>query len=179
VRGHRGARVSAARGSAARRDAHRGRAEEARWRRAAGLVTGLFALSHIAYNAAGVRFDSAGIGYFWQYLDPELLRHRLAESLLYLHSQPPLFNLFLGLALKACHGSPGVAFHVIYALLGIAISLSLLWLFRKLGVSLGLLLHAIAPRGRLPHRNDVDWRLIGRESQHLGDGLIAERAYRQ
>lgn len=35
-----------------------------------------------------------------QLLAQEHLRERLLEPLLYLHSQPPLFNLLLGLALK-------------------------------------------------------------------------------
>lgn len=37
---------------------------------------------------------------FHQLLDEPLLRDRLAESILYLHSQPPFLNLFLGLTLK-------------------------------------------------------------------------------
>ena len=36
----------------------------------------------------------------YQLLDVDLLRDRLAESLLYLHAQPPVLNLLLGLALK-------------------------------------------------------------------------------
>lgn len=39
--------------------------------------------------------------YFLQYLDTELLRTDLWRSLLYLHSQPPLMNLIIALALKA------------------------------------------------------------------------------
>ena len=35
-----------------------------------------------------------------QYLDPLLLKSDLLKSLFYLHSQPPIFNLFLGIVLK-------------------------------------------------------------------------------
>ncbi len=38
--------------------------------------------------------------HIYQLLDVDLLRDRLGESLLYLHGQPPLLNLQLGLALK-------------------------------------------------------------------------------
>ncbi len=63
-----------------------------------------------AYAVAGYIFAvlfSFAIGYrmnipywYFQFLDLRLLQNRLAESLLYLHAQPPLMNLFLGLALK-------------------------------------------------------------------------------
>ncbi len=59
-------------------------------------VIAMFLLSRSAAMAAGVRFDASPLGYFLQYLDPHLLRARLGESLWYLHSQPPLFNLLLG-----------------------------------------------------------------------------------
>ena len=60
-------------------------------------MLGLFAAVHALYIALGVRFDTTPLSWFWQYLDVTLLRGRLAESLLYLHCQPPLFNLFLGI----------------------------------------------------------------------------------
>lgn len=57
-------------------------------------------------HAAGFLFALA-IGWrmrirwdFYQILDREPLRDRLAESLWYMHSQPPALNLILGLALK-------------------------------------------------------------------------------
>ena len=58
-----------------------------------------FVISHIVYYAMGVRFDETSPLTFAQYLDEALLKHNLLESLLYLHSQPPLFNLFLGIVL--------------------------------------------------------------------------------
>jgi len=70
------------------------------------VVGGAFALSRVGYFLSGVRFDVSPIREFSQLLDPFLLRTRLAESLLYLHAQPPLYNLLTGLALKLAPASP-------------------------------------------------------------------------
>lgn len=37
---------------------------------------------------------------FWQYLDAQILKTDLLRGLFFLHSQPPLFNAFLGVVLK-------------------------------------------------------------------------------
>ena len=59
-----------------------------------------FALSRlVARMEFGLRFDSTILGY-WQVLDLPLLRGDLLRSLFYLHSQPPLPNLALGIVLK-------------------------------------------------------------------------------
>jgi hypothetical protein len=58
-----------------------------------------FGASRAAAYAAGVRFDSSPLAFCWQLVDPDLLRTRLLESLFYLHGQPPLFNLYLGVLL--------------------------------------------------------------------------------
>lgn len=63
-------------------------------------VIAAFLLSRLGSYLAGVRFDMTPLEEFWQYLDVNLLRSRLLESLWYLHSQPPLYNLYLGLVLK-------------------------------------------------------------------------------
>jgi hypothetical protein len=51
-------------------------------------------------HLAGVEFDSVGVQIYWQILPYHLLRDELWTSLWYLHSQPPLFNLLLGLAFQ-------------------------------------------------------------------------------
>jgi len=101
----------------------------------AGTLAGLFALAHTGYWLAGIRFDASPLRYFWQFLDPELLRHRLLESLLYLHIQPPLFNLFLGLVLKLGLADPTPLFWAIYVGCGLALYLALFELMQRLGVS--------------------------------------------
>jgi hypothetical protein len=75
-------------------------------RGALGVVVAFF-VSRLIYRACGVRFDWSTIGYFAQLLDPVLLRSRLAESLFYLHAQPPLYNLLTGIALKIAPDAPG------------------------------------------------------------------------
>jgi hypothetical protein len=64
------------------------------------LLLAAFAVSRIVARwGFGLRFDGAILGY-WQVLDPPLLRGDLLRSLVYLHSQPPLLNLALGIVLK-------------------------------------------------------------------------------
>jgi hypothetical protein len=64
-----------------------------------------FVLTRLAARwAFGLRFDSDVLGY-WHVLDLPLLRDDLARSLLYLHGQPPLYNLLLGLVFKAVPGA--------------------------------------------------------------------------
>ena len=99
------------------------------------LMVGVFGLVHLGYYLAGVRFDVVPLVRFFQFLDPELLRHRLAESLFYLHSQPPLFNLFLGIVLKLFPGHEAIAFHTTYLALGLVLYLALFTLMRRLGIS--------------------------------------------
>lgn len=79
------------------------------WRQAvadldSGLVAvvGVFVASRLIAHAAGLRFDAATLGGYFQYLDPQLLlRTDLVDAVWHLHVQPPLYNLLLGVALKA------------------------------------------------------------------------------
>ncbi len=101
----------------------------------AGLAVVLagFAASRALAWTLGVRFDAAPLGYFWQYLDPTLLRTDLLGSLLHLHSQPPGFNALLGLVLKL-GGDPAVWFASLYHGLGLAMALALFSLLARLGM---------------------------------------------
>jgi hypothetical protein len=102
--------------------------------RALMVVVGAFLLSRGAAYIAGVRFDASPLDYFLQFLDVRLLEHDLLRSLWYLHSQPPLFNLLLGLALKATHGEPGTVLAALWLLFGLALTAMLYRLQRRLGV---------------------------------------------
>ncbi|HEV7501472.1 MAG TPA: hypothetical protein VGQ33_15765, partial [Vicinamibacteria bacterium] len=93
----------------------------------------MFVVSRALYAFAGVRFNDGPLEVYWQYLDPFLLRTRLGESLLYLHSQPPLFNLFLGLALKT--GDEHAVFVPTFLALGLIVYAGSFLLLRRLGVS--------------------------------------------
>ena len=98
------------------------------------LVAGVFAASRVAAYAAGVRFDVSSLDYFWQYLDPLLLKTRLLESVFYLHSQPPLFNLLLGVGLKLAPGQFGATMHIVYSLLGLLQCLAIYFVLLRIGL---------------------------------------------
>ncbi len=108
------------------------------------LLTALFGFAHLFYYLLGVRFDAAPLDWYWQYIDPALLKQELLVSVYYLHSQPPLFNLFLGAILKAFPGHYSLAFQVLYLLVGWALFVSLFWLQVRLGVGRAVALLASA-----------------------------------
>jgi hypothetical protein len=56
------------------------------------------------------------------------------RSLFYLHSQPPGFNLLLGLVFRLLPGHEATAFQVLYLALGLTTYLTLDWLLRRLAV---------------------------------------------
>jgi hypothetical protein len=93
----------------------------------------VFAVSRAFYFSLGVRFNDGPLGVYWQYLDPFLLRRRLAESLLALHAQPPLFNLCLGLALKT--GQERAVFGATFLLAGLVLYSGTFLLMRRLSVA--------------------------------------------
>ncbi len=98
-------------------------------------ITGLFILSRVSYYFAGIRFQSGTLEYFDQFADPLLLRNDLLNTVLYMHGQPPLFNLFLGLVLKISPHGFSQVFNIIYLLFGLALSLLLFGLMVRLGVA--------------------------------------------
>jgi len=97
-------------------------------------ILSIFAVSRAAYYAAGVRFDITPLDKFFQIADPLLLRTRLFETLLYLHTQPPGFNLMIGVVLKLFPTSYGAALWAIYLACGISLCFTLFRLMRLLGV---------------------------------------------
>ena len=62
------------------------------------VIVGGFLVSRILF--AGHRISFYDGEFMWQTVDFNLLRTHLAQSIFFLHSQPPLLNLFLGLVLK-------------------------------------------------------------------------------
>jgi hypothetical protein len=99
------------------------------------VILALFALSRLALYAAGVKFDASGLTWYWQYIEPSLLTDRLFESLWNLHSQPPGFNLALGLALKLSPVHFAALIHGGYIVLGGVATVCLYLLARQLGLS--------------------------------------------
>jgi hypothetical protein len=93
-----------------------------------------FAGSRLLYHLAGVRFDTGIVKSNFQFIDLELLRTRLLESLWYFQMQPPLPNLIVGLAVKAFPQHYGTALHVLYLVMGAAIGMLLYRVMVLLGV---------------------------------------------
>ncbi len=102
-----------------------------RWILGLGVVS---LVVHLSYFAAGVKFDRASLDGIMHFLDAEMLRTQLFESILYLHIQPPLMNLVTGLVLKITPEST-LIFHILFLVLGNALFLSVFLLQLRLGVS--------------------------------------------
>ncbi len=84
------------------------------------LLVAVFTVSRCIYLLIGIRFDAIPLLWSWHYIDPYLLQNNLLQSIYYLHIQPPLFNLWLGLVLKLA-------------------PLHLVWIFQSAYLAMGLL----------------------------------------
>lgn len=93
-----------------------------------------FLASRLAAAAAGVRFDAGPLRAGFQVLELSELRNDLAGSLAHLHSQPPLFNLFIGLVLRAPQAWEEPILRVIYLAIGLALALTIYTILIRLGV---------------------------------------------
>jgi hypothetical protein len=93
-----------------------------------------FALSRALYYMAGVRFDAKLLKSNFQFIDLELLRTRLLESLWYFQMQPPLPNFVVGLAVKAFPENYAAALHVLYLAIGAASGILMYRVMILLGV---------------------------------------------
>ena len=88
-----------------------------------GLVIVLvFILSRIMFSLKGGSFLATPLLFAKQYLDPLLLENDLLRSLFYLHSQPPLFNFFLGAILKVSP-MPALSYELLFKTAGALIPL--------------------------------------------------------
>lgn len=94
----------------------------------------IFAASRFTYMWAGVRFDAEPLNFYWQIIDPKLLRTDLWRSIFYLQEQLPGFNLFLGLGLKTFASHYWFGFLICYTLFGLILTFSLFFLLVRLGV---------------------------------------------
>jgi hypothetical protein len=92
-----------------------------------------FVLSRWLYLRAGLKFDNTPPRYYYQFIDPQLLKDRLLESLWYLHSQPPLFNLLTGL-LYQFFSPQSKVYQFLFLVVGLFLGLALYWLGLRLGL---------------------------------------------
>jgi hypothetical protein len=100
------------------------------------FVVAAFALSRVFWDP--ILYFRPLDGTFFEVVDPPLLVRHLWQSLFYLHSEPPGFNLFLGIVLKLFPGRDTRAFFFIYAGMGLVLSASLYWLIADLTESVVL-----------------------------------------
>lgn len=88
------------------------------------VVIALFAVSRAFYAWLGLEFDASTLPYYMQFIDIELLKTRLLESLWYYHANPPLLNVFAAIGLKL-FGEHATAFYAVgFHVLGLTMALS-------------------------------------------------------
>lgn len=99
-----------------------------------GAVVAGFVLSRVYFWWLGVRFATSSLTWYWQVLDPQLLSQRLVESVFFLHAQPPLFNLVLGVGLKLTPEHATLLFHLLFVALGLAMAVVLQVMLTRFGL---------------------------------------------
>ena len=97
------------------------------------LILAVWAVSRWIFLLKGGSFLARPLDFAMQYLDPALLRGDLLRSLLYLHTQPPLFNFFLGAVLKLS-SDPGLSYELLFRTMGALFPLLFYAVFRLLEI---------------------------------------------
>ena len=97
-------------------------------------LSAVFVGFRLWFAHAGGSYIASPLDSAKQFLDPALLQHDLLSSLWYLHSQPPLFNLFLGLVLKAA-SDPAVLYELCFRISGLLIPLCMYATLALLGAN--------------------------------------------
>ncbi len=97
-------------------------------------LAAIFVLSRFLLAILGIQFDMSPLQWFYQYIDPLLLKERLVQSLMYLHSQPPVFNLYLGIILKYGGMYAPFLFRTSYLLAGLFLMLTTYTVMRLLNI---------------------------------------------
>lgn len=101
------------------------------WLKRLGFV---FIASRLLYAVLGVRFVYGDLQ-AWQFIDPALLRTDLLRSAFYLHSQPPLFNLFTGAVLQLFSSASTLVFQGLFIGCGLVFCIAHFYLMTRLGAS--------------------------------------------
>jgi hypothetical protein len=107
------------------------------------LVIGYIVSRVLARAVFGIEFDDNPLIWFWQYIDPVLLQNDALRSVYYLHSQPPLWNLFLAGVTKTCGPSSGACFSAAFSVFGLGLHLGMFALMLRLRVDRRLALAVV------------------------------------
>src|SRR5687768_18045276 len=126
-------------GGAANHSAKMRRMRPRAWMDGAIIVV-WFAASRVVAASMGVAPNRAEPELLWQLLPLDLLQTRLLESLWYLHSQPPLFNAFVGVVLKL-PGDYVTTWRAAWVLVGLAFPIVIFACLRRAG-AVRILAHA-------------------------------------
>ena len=94
----------------------------------------LFIISRIMYSEAGIQFQGDTYLGHWHFIDVKLLYTDLARNVYYLHSQPPLLNLFTGMVLQIFPATHDKVFNLIYYLAGLIFTTGLYFLGNSIGL---------------------------------------------
>ena len=97
------------------------------------IILAVFIASRLIFSFMGGAFIAKPLSFAMQYLDPVLLKNDLLQSLFYLHSQPPLFNLMLGLILKMSQ-VPALSYSILFKTAGALVPLALYGTLSAIGV---------------------------------------------
>lgn len=103
-------------------------------RRATWWFLVAFAASRLVFAWAGLAFSSEHVGRIMHFPDLELLRDRLLETVWYLHGQPPLPSLVLGLAQKIAGEHWPLLLAGLFHLLAAGLGVAMLRVLCRLGV---------------------------------------------
>ena len=94
----------------------------------------VFLLSRVLVALAGIHLDYDALFRNWQYPDMDTFKHHLLRGIWYDHTQPPLFNLLLGLVVKISGPHADIVFSVLLKSLSLVNALLLLNILRRLGI---------------------------------------------
>ncbi len=93
----------------------------------------IFILSRLIVYLLGIHFDYSTLYSYWQYLDIATLQNQLLRGVWYDHTQPPAFNLFLGVILKLAGNEHAAGvFACIFKLITLANTLLIYHLLKQL-----------------------------------------------
>ena len=100
------------------------------------VLLAVYTGDRLLFYRSGGLFHASPIESAKQYLDVSLLTGDLLRSLWYLHSQPPLFNAFLGLVLKVSP-LPDLSFQILFLTAGALMPVMILYLVCAAGLGAG------------------------------------------
>ena len=102
-------------------------------RRPAGIAAAIWAAVYLALCATGQRFTTTYLDFGWQLIPREILRADPFRSTWYLHIQPPLWNLTIGVILRWSPLSDAVSLQLLQFGIGLAMVAMLASIVQRLG----------------------------------------------